>query len=102
MTTAAARTAGQKKSVKRATQVRRANGNHRSRAATGVVHAHEVMTVTAFLDRLGTTRAHLSDMRRRAKEMGVTLARRDGGKNVVIHGADYLAYVAKLPEAELE
>ena len=101
-TTKPKRTAGQKKSQQQATRVRKAAGNHRSRSATGVIHAGEALTVPAFLERMGTTRSHLSEMRQRAKEMGVTLARRDGGKNVVIHGADYLAYVAKLPEAVLD
>lgn len=96
------RSAGQRGSQKRATAVRRLQGNHRARSAAGVMRSDEVLTLSAFVERLGVTRAHVNEMRRRAKELGIVLARRDGGRNVLIHGADYLAYVAKLPEAELD
>lgn len=90
-----------KKSLQKATRVRSERGNYRVAAASGVVHANEVLGVTAFLDRLGITRSSFSEMRRRAKEIGVVLARKDG-KLVKVHGADYLNYVQKLPAAELD
>ena len=67
-----------KKSLAKATRVRSERGNYRVANASGVVHANEVMGVKAFLDRLGITRSSFSEMRRRAKELGVTLARKDG------------------------
>lgn len=90
-------TPAQERSTAKATAVRTALGNHRSRNANGVITADESFTVEAFVERLGTTRSHVIDMRRRGLK-----ARKDGDKFVRILGSDYLDYLASLPVAVLD
>jgi hypothetical protein len=80
----------------KAVKVSKEKGHHRERNAMGVVSANEVFTTQAFIDRIGTTRSGLSEMRRRGLK-----ARRDGGA-VRITGADYLEYLRSQPVAELD
>lgn len=87
----------QDKARQKATEVRIALGNHRSRNANGVITTDETFTVQAFVERLGTTRSHLIDMRRRGLKV-----RKDGDKFVRITGIDYLEYLLSLPVAVLD
>lgn len=87
------RTPGQIKSQKTATKSRRERGNSRTRSsvATGVISPGEIFTQQAFIDRIGTTRSGLCEMRRRG------LVVRKNGRSVYIRAADYDAYLAAQP-----
>ena len=91
------RTPKQERSTKKATEVRIALGNHKSKNANVVITTDETFTVQAFVERLGTTRSHLIDMRRRGLKV-----RKDGDKFVRITGIDYLEYLLSLPVAVLD
>jgi hypothetical protein len=92
------RTPGQIKSQKTATNVRRERGNRRTRSsmATGVISPGEIFTQQAFIDRIGTTRSGLCEMRRRG------LVVRKNGRSVYIRAADYDAYLAAQPAKLLD
>ena len=92
----ALRTPGQIASQKKATKIRKSNGNRRASSATGHVAPGEIFSVKAFIDRLGTTRSGLSEMRRRGLK-----SRQDGGR-VMILADDYLEYLKSQPVAELK
>ena len=93
---ASTRTPGQLKSIKKATKTRKEAGNHKASLATGYVEASESFSIDGFIERLGTTRSGVSEMRRRG-----LIARKDGSR-VRILGADYLRYLESLPVAGLD
>ncbi|WP_397570613.1 hypothetical protein [Schlesneria sp. T3-172] len=90
------RTPGQIKSIQKATKARKQSGNRKASAATGYVEAGESFSMEGFIERLGTTRSGVSEMRRRG-----LVVRKDGGR-VRVLGADYLKYLASLPVAGLD
>ena len=92
------RTPGQIKSQQTATKVRRERGNRRTRSnqATGVISPGEIFTQQAFIDRIGTTRSGLCEMRRRG------LVVRKNGRSVYIRAADYDSYLAAQPAKLLD
>jgi len=89
-------TKAQQSAQKKATEVRKGLGNHKAASATGVIMANESFDLSAFIERLGTTRSAVSEMRRRGLKL-----RRDGGR-VRVLGSDYIAYLESLPEATLD
>lgn len=90
------RTPGQVASQKKAAKTLRTHGHHCASAATGHLAPGEIFTVKAFIDRMGTTRSGLLEMRKRGLK-----ARRDGGR-VRILADDYLEYLKNQPVAELD
>ena len=91
------RTPEQIAAQRRATAVRKVNGNRRAANAAGIIDANRSYTIPAFLAVMGTTRTGLSAMRRRG-----LLTRRNGDGRVEILGSEYLDCLKKQPVAKLD